>query len=134
MFKRPDAGGAVSAEDAANVKAKMAAFCALYDDANPDGVPDVLSGDFYEVLMCTGRQSGCVSVGCVWLQHMPVLPQCEVASIQFHAIHCIISVQWRLVSGKTKSGRQAVVDNLKMHGQVQSGAGLVAQSKRSFAL
>lgn len=48
-FSRPKTGGALDRADATKVEAAMKAFCGMYDDANPDAVPDVLSEDFYEV-------------------------------------------------------------------------------------
>lgn len=48
-FARPGVGGAADPADASRVKAAMQAFCALYDNADADAVPDVLSEDFYEV-------------------------------------------------------------------------------------
>ena len=48
-FSRPKTGGALDRADTTKVEAAMKAFCGMYDDANPDAVPDVLSEDFYEV-------------------------------------------------------------------------------------
>ena len=48
-FSRPKTGGALDRADATKVEAAMKVFCGMYDDANPDAVPDVLSEDFYEV-------------------------------------------------------------------------------------
>ena len=48
-FSRPKTAGALDHADTSKVEAAMEAFCGMYDDANPDAVPDVLSEDFYEV-------------------------------------------------------------------------------------
>ena len=48
-FSRPNSGGALDSTDASKVEAVMKAFCGLYDEADVDAVPDVLSEDFYEV-------------------------------------------------------------------------------------
>jgi ketosteroid isomerase-like protein len=48
MFARPSGRGGVDGEAAARVNAAAAAFCDLYDKADPDAVPDVLADDFVE--------------------------------------------------------------------------------------